>query len=375
MTASGNRYGHIDAMRAMAVMLVVVAHAGYSDIVPGGSGVTIFFTISGFIITHLLLREKDASGGFKIGSFYFRRFLKIGPPLLICTIIPTLVLAMFTPINWPPFFGVAFFYYNWFAAAGVHPPLPGSNVVWSLSIEEQFYLVFALIWLIAVRSRAYGRWVTVIATIGIVWSVTARVILTCSGGDQSDRIYFGSDTRLDGIAWGVLAAIALRHSLRDAGRIQSLVRFGTRDSMLFAAVMLYLCSLLVRDDWFRDSLRFTFQAVAACVVIIYGFGTTRSRLRSVFDWISRVRAVRFIGLASYSIYLIHMVAISYTAQLVDQLPSMPANGVKIAIGVGAGVLVYLCVERPVQRFRFRLTSTVRAQQANDIAAVRASASA
>src|ERR1700722_3081685 len=105
-SSNANRYAHIDAMRALAVMLVVFAHAGLSKIIPGGSGVTIFFSISGFIITYLLLREKDATGGFEIRGFYLRRGLKIGPPLIVCVIIPTLILATVREINWAPFTGI-----------------------------------------------------------------------------------------------------------------------------------------------------------------------------------------------------------------------------------------------------------------------------
>ncbi|WP_181365120.1 acyltransferase family protein [Arthrobacter sp. HMWF013] len=87
-------------MRAFAVMLVVVAHAGLGLIIPGGSGVTIFFTISGFIITYLMLRERDKTGGFSLGGFYFRRAVKIAPPLILAVVIPTLIYAIFEDINW-----------------------------------------------------------------------------------------------------------------------------------------------------------------------------------------------------------------------------------------------------------------------------------
>src|SRR3954469_19419128 len=86
---SANRFAHIDAMRAVAVGLVVVAHAGLDRVVPGGSGVTIFFSISGFIITYLVLRERDSAGGFAVGHFYLRRALKLGPPLVVIVFIPT----------------------------------------------------------------------------------------------------------------------------------------------------------------------------------------------------------------------------------------------------------------------------------------------
>ncbi len=88
---TAGRFAHIDAMRAFAVLLVVVAHAGAGLIVPGGSGVTIFFAISGLIITLLVLREQYKTGGFAIGGFFFRRAAKILPPLIVVVLVPSLV--------------------------------------------------------------------------------------------------------------------------------------------------------------------------------------------------------------------------------------------------------------------------------------------
>jgi peptidoglycan/LPS O-acetylase OafA/YrhL len=357
MTADNkNRYAHIDAMRALAVMLVVVAHAGLGQIVPGGSGVTIFFSISGFIITYLLLRENDATGGFGIRAFYLRRALKIGPPLVVCIIIPTLILAIVRPINWSPFIGIVFFYFNWFKAAGIDAPLPGAGVVWSLSIEEEFYLGFALIWLITFKSAGRTRWLALMAAIAVVWSTATRVVLASCSATYAERIYYGSDARLDGIAWGILAAIAFHHSLRRTGRIRSFVQLCARDFALISAIVLYLASLIIRDDWFRDTFRFTFQAVAASIVIFYGFGSHRSPVRVAFNAVSRIRIVQFIGLASYSIYIIHLVAMYYSRHFVDGLPRSISIPLLIIVGTGPGMLVYLGVERPVQRMRYRQKS-------------------
>jgi peptidoglycan/LPS O-acetylase OafA/YrhL len=366
-----NRYAHIDGMRALAVILVVVAHAGLGEIVPGGSGVTIFFSISGFIISYLLLRESDATGGFRIRAFYLRRALKIGPPLLVCIIIPTLILAVVKPINWSPFIGILLFYFNWFKAAHGDAPLPGSGVVWSLSIEEQFYLGFAIVWLIILKSRARIRWLTVIATVAVVWSMATRLILASSSGVHADRIYYGSDTRLDAIAWGVLAAIAFHHSINHAGRIQSLVRLCSRDFALIAAIVIYLTSLAIRDEWFRDTFRFTLQPIAACIVILYGFGNNRSPVRVAFNAIARIRIVQLIGLASYSIYLVHMIAMYYSDRWVDPLPRAVSLLALIIVGIVPGVFVYLGVERPVQRMRYRQQSLRQAGEPADEQAVAA----
>ena len=113
LQSSVNRYQHVDALRAFAVMLVVVAHAGLGSVVPGGSGVTIFFAISGFIITYLLMREFEKTGTFAIGFFYGRRCLKILPPLFFIVVLPTVIYSFFQQLDWFAFGGQVFFFYNW----------------------------------------------------------------------------------------------------------------------------------------------------------------------------------------------------------------------------------------------------------------------
>jgi peptidoglycan/LPS O-acetylase OafA/YrhL len=361
MTSSGHtRFAHIDAMRALAIMLVVVAHAGLT-VVPGGSGVTIFFSISGFIIAYLLLRERDRTGRFRIKDFYLRRVLKIGPPLLVCVILPTIVLGIVRSIDWAPLVGIVFFYYNWFKAAqGADAPLPGSGVVWSLSIEEQFYLAFAAIWLVAVWSHVRMRWLAIAAGIAAAASLTSRILLASGSEAATDRIYYGSDTRLDGIALGVATAIAFHSSELRPGRVRSIVRWCMRDSAVVAAITLYLISLIIRDQWFRETFRFTFQSVSTCIVLIYGFGSGSSRLRTWFDAIARSRLVQFTGLSSYSIYLIHLTTMYYTYNLMNEFPGAVRISALTALATGSGMLIYLAVERPVQRLRDRRTALPRA---------------
>ena len=161
-TRAGGRYAHIDALRAAAVTLVVVSHAGITSI-PGGTGVTIFFAICGFIITHLLLRERRTAGTFEIRAFYLRRVLKLAPPFVVLILVPTAIYSFFGQINWNDVASQTFFVFNWalLLSDGIHV-LPGSDVVWSLAIEEQLYIMFALVWLIIYRFRRHITLLTVL---------------------------------------------------------------------------------------------------------------------------------------------------------------------------------------------------------------------
>ena len=118
-------FAHLDALRAGAVMLVVVSHAGVA-VVPGGSGVTVFFVISGFIITHLLLREYERHRSFDVLGFYSRRALKIFPPLLVIVIVPSLIYGAVRAVSWFDVAGQLLFFFNWAYVDSQVSVLPGS---------------------------------------------------------------------------------------------------------------------------------------------------------------------------------------------------------------------------------------------------------
>lgn len=343
------RFAHIDAMRAFAVMLVVVAHAGLGHIIPGGSGVTIFFSISGFIITYLLLRERDRTGGFSVREFYLRRLVKIGPPLLVALVVPSLIFSFFGTLDWAAFIAQIFFYFNWYKVDGGHNVMPGTDVVWSLSIEEQFYIAFALIWLIAVKSRHWRTVTAAVALVAVLASTTSRVLLAVDPL-MTHRIYYGSDTRIDGIGLGVLAAIAYHCWQERGGRPSRLSATLGKDWVLVGSLLVYVLSLVVRDDWFRDTFRFTLQSIAACLIIVYGLLPGNGYLRQLFYSISRWRVVQVLGLASYSIYLVHL-SVAGAIHSVVRLPLAIDVAVTTLLGVLLGVAMYRLVEVPIHAVR------------------------
>jgi peptidoglycan/LPS O-acetylase OafA/YrhL len=339
-------------------MLVVVAHAGLGNVVPGGSGVTIFFSISGFIITYLMMREYEETVGFSVVSFYARRTLKILPPLILVVGVPTIVYAWFRNIDWADFAAQMLFYYNWILTGQSGDVLPGTDVVWSLSIEEQFYILFAVVWLVLIKFRdpVVLTMFVAVALVGI--SASLRVIISLNSVGSADRIYYGSDTRFEGIAWGMMTAALFVASgrMKMASRLRSLA---STDLALLTAFVMYVASLVFRDEFFRDTFRFTIQSIFACVVILYGFGKGRTCLRRVFCRVAGARPVQLVGLASYSIYLTHLVVLLVIRQFVSdyRLPWVVAASVLVA--TFAGVLFYLLVEKPFERLRSRLHSNRR----------------
>lgn len=351
-TNAENRYMHIDALRAFAVMLVVVAHAGIGHIVPGGSGVTIFFAISGFIITHLLIKERSRSGGFSVGSFYRRRFIKIAPPFVVIIAIPTLLYSIWGNIDWIAFGAQIFFAYNWIKYQGHYDVLPGSEVVWSLAIEEQFYIAFAVLWLLAVGSKHWRSWLVLISLLAIIYSTSMRFLLASDG--MAERIYYGSDTRLDGIAWGVGAAALYHFWLERSYGKGWLPRLITSPWAFWVAISVYLASLIIRDDWFRETLRYSFQAIATCVVILFGMWPGRGQVRKLFFKISAFKVVNLIGAASYSIYLVHLMVDAVLRPYVESVPLGMRVVLLTLVGTGVGVLAYVLVEVPAHKIGKRI---------------------
>ena len=347
------RFAHIDALRAVAVLIVVFAHAGLDHVVPGGSGVTIFFTISGFIITWALIREQELTKGFAAGKFYARRAVKILPPLVLTIILPGLAYWLAYGLDGGALLSQLLFTYNWYPATGTVPTiLPGSNVVWSLAIEEQFYIAFALVWLLVLRARRPLFWLGVVSVAIVLYSNLARLLFALNDV-SSDRIYYGFDTRADGLAIGILAALVLHRAQRGTHTVARLRALMTSSGMLGVALALYLTSLAIRDPLFRDTVRYAMQSLATSIAILYGFMGSRGGTERL-GRLSSFRPVVVVGQASYSIYLVHFVLFAAIGDRLDVLPLGLRVLVLTVVGVGAGVVIWQLVERPLEAVRHKL---------------------
>jgi peptidoglycan/LPS O-acetylase OafA/YrhL len=347
----GHRFAHIDAMRAAAVLIVAVSHAGVT-FVPGGSGVTIFFVVSGFIITYLLLRERDRTGGFDIKNFYLRRTLKIFPPFVIIVILPTLIYSLFRYVNPFDVLGQILFFFNWRYTDGFAEVLPGSHLTWSLSIEEQFYLVFAAIWLFAVKSRHYMSILLWLASSLIIASALMRMAIYAFDYSHS-RIYFGTDTRIEAIAIGVLAATwYFRSERKTSGSILPTIL--GNNWTLAAALVAFAASVAFRPVFFQETAAYSVQAWASALVLLYGLAPGGGHIKNVLLTTLAWRPIQIIGLASYSIYLVHNEIKILIEPWTKSLPYGLSVGAVLAGGLLVGVLSWKIVELPAQRLKERL---------------------
>jgi len=338
-------------------MLVVLSHAGLT-ILPGGAGVTFFFVVSGFIITHLMLREHERTNGFRIGKFYRRRALKLFPPLVLIVIVPTLIYGIRTVLDRGAVVSQIFFGYNWVSI--VDPTvndrvLPGSGVTWSLAIEEQFYIGFALLWLVLVAIKFSSRLVLWTAITAVVLANGWRLLLALDGASEL-RIERGTDTRVDALATGIIIAIAFAKWRTDP-RVKSRAVLVSGPWVLVAGMALFLVSVAVRNDIFQLTFKYTLQQMAIALIIMYGLIPQSGAISRVFFRIVSLKAFQVVGLASYSIYLAHLPVIYLCRWMfADQggfFDSWVGSATLAAVGIVVGLLVWRIVEVPIEALKHR----------------------
>ncbi|GAB3148817.1 hypothetical protein GCM10027058_09990 [Microbacterium neimengense] len=362
------RYAGLDGLRAVAVTLVVTYHLFPGWWMRGGFiGVDVFFVISGFLITSLLLRERDDTGRVALWSFWRRRARRLLPALL-------LVLLACSSAAWliggdvlvglrRQLIGALVFGYNWTAVVdGADYFGSGSGELfrnlWSLAVEEQFYLVWPLLLLVLLLlPRAWMRAgaALVAAAASAVW----MAVVVASGsadpltlGARVTRAYFGTDTHSFGLLLGVAVAFAWRAVVRvERGWMHArAVRGGA--SVLGAAALAGLI-LLATIAQSQSTATFPGVLVAAsglsAIVIVAG-AWPGSLLGRALD----ILPLRWIGERSYGLYLWHwpvlvlLVAVSQGTS-VDRAFPAAIGGAALAVTVVLSALSYRFLEMPVRR--------------------------
>src|ERR1700730_4181433 len=183
----------LDGLRAVAVYLVIISHFGF-EMVPGAHGVMIFFVLSGFLITWLLLKENERYGKVSLADFYRRRTLRIFPAVYVYwLILIALLVATGKAVLWPHAWSALFYTSNYYSAINGDPN-NGLSHTWSLAIEEQFYLLWPFVFLM-LRGNLKRMSVFLFGLIGAV--CVYRAVLCF--GFHVDQAYIQAafDTRLD----------------------------------------------------------------------------------------------------------------------------------------------------------------------------------
>lgn len=293
----------LDALRFLAFFLVYFTHTSASivdqmaaagpvqatlaDISRGGGyGVDLFFLLSAYLITELLTREMDRTGAIDVPSFYMRRILRIWP-LYFSFTLAMLILSRFTPIQFPlDAIAPAFlFYLNWYFVT--NPVFSPGSILWSVSVEEQFYVLCPLLVRTLSRQNLLRLCVGLIALASV-----ARFVVLSNSDNWWHNVWFNTFTRLDPIATGILIALVLN------GRVPQL-RVAAR--WLLAATGLLLLYFAAKAEgtmppWFLGWMVAFPAADLGAVAIFLAF------LGAPITW----RPLIFLGQISYGLYVFHV---------------------------------------------------------------------
>jgi peptidoglycan/LPS O-acetylase OafA/YrhL len=342
----------LDGIRAVSFMMVFAAHAGVPySFVAGDFGVTVFFFLSGFLITTLLRREHEKNGSINIRFFYLRRALRILPPFYLVILSATLItLAIYPPgtMSASTMLAEALFYANYWGIYGTNQEAPGTGVVWSLAVEEHFYLLFPLLYVAMLRWRmprprqALLLWG--ICTLIVAW----RCVLVLGMHATSARIFLGTDTRADCLLFGCALAVWNNPVLDKPTLRPALWKF----LLLPAALIALAWSLLDSRAAFQNTWHFSLQGMALTLVFS---AAMRFHAWPLFRFLN-LRPVVLMGMLSYSLYLVHGVALRALVQLWPQSHAWQRAVVALAASIIVSWMIYLLIEEPCARLRRKLTT-------------------
>lgn len=337
----------IDGLRGISILMVFIAHIGFERIVPGGLGVTIFFFISGYLITTLLIDEYVTYQDIDFKLFFTRRLLRLYPPLLFMLVLYGVYLIV-TRSNFhtSELWASLFYYENYYFFN--HPSQSSHicKILWSLAVEEHFYLIFPPLFLILAKTpKFFVSALVMLLFIPLAFRISGAMVYGNRGDIIERYTYCLTHTRFDSIMYGCLASLLL-HLNTSASFARILA-----DKRLFALALATIVGcLFYRNEFFRNALRYSVQGLALFIIVpaiinIKAYQPLKNFLSSgVLVWIGRL---------SYAIYLTHMIAVS-------ALSFLREGGHPIlfylAVTVLTAILSVSChylIEKPFARWRKR----------------------
>jgi peptidoglycan/LPS O-acetylase OafA/YrhL len=301
----------LDGLRGLAILLVFAFHLPFGPFRAGSYGVILFFVLSGFLITTILLRELDRNNRVNFRRFYGRRARRLFPALLV--VVFSYLILQLTILGepdqwWGRSWPVLAYIANYAEIAGT--PLFHLTHTWSLAVEEHFYLLWPVVLVAIPRRRRLAITCTLVAAL-VLW----RLGLLVSGATH-DRIYFGTDTNAFAPLLGCALAIALHERRLPAPG---------RNVSSLSAVLLILVSCIQWQYFDRRLLFGTLPVAILALVAIYG-----ALLRPA-TWLENP-VLRWFGKISYGLYLWHYMMISLPwEQLLPIPPILPMIAVPIAL--------------------------------------------
>ncbi len=344
MNLERNRVRSLDGIRAFALVTVLLLHLQQRFVILHGfaacpDGVELFFVLSGFLITTMLLREAGRGGGARLGHFYLQRATRILPPLLVYLgVVAAVCLGAGLAVPWKALGTAALFLTN---------VVPGDATVftahlWSLAVEEQFYLFWPVLLLLSLRWGG-RRAAALVCAVLILASPVFRMAAAAAHApwfDHREGVLLPG--RMDSLFAGALVAIGAG-SARFERVYGALARAAWVPPLFFAVVSPVL--RVVGGNVYTYSAGYTLESLAAAFSLAWLLRNPHARTSRALGR----RPVAVLGLASYSGYLYQSsILFLWPAALGGRHPWLV-----LPVAVGAGLLAYALVEVPVERLRGR----------------------
>ena len=348
----------LDGIRALAVLGVLVEHV-FSGAGPrllhglGETGVAMFFGLSGYLITGLLLAEQGRTGRIRLGEFSARRTARLLPALVLVLVVSDVAfwLAGRDGFLRPTLYSLT--YVANYATVLTGGYLAGFGQMWSLAVEEHFYLVWPVVVVLASRRRG-ARTVLTVALVGCVLAVSWRLALVVTV-DPALLLYHGSLERADALLYGCAAAAAVRLGWRAPAWV------------LPASLLALACVVVVSDSGPVGRVLVQMVLGVAAAGLAVGLDTGPGRIfRAVFSW----RPLVLVGTISYGLYLWHWPVLSLFGPVTDRAV-LPQALVAFTVVPALALASYVLVERPV-RDRVRRSLRERRTRQEAVAGARAS---
>jgi peptidoglycan/LPS O-acetylase OafA/YrhL len=297
----------LDGLRGIAILLVVGGHAHWLPGPSSRAGVNLFFALSGFLITALLLDEAERRGRVSLPAFYGRRARRLLPALTVYLCAAAAFVGVVATLP------ALLYAENWAMVVNGGAPGP-TSIAWSLSVEEQFYLAWPLV---VVAGARWGRLPWLVAVVGIVAAPVLRLLLW-HGGAGWWRVYYGTGTRADVLLWGCLLALAVK-------------RYGPSPWLRWALVpgAAAVAACCFAPQWWSVLLDPALIGVGEGAVIA-------ATLAGAGRWLA-APVLRWFGQRSYALYLWHYVLV--VEAHAGRLPMWAAVGVALLLAEGSWRLV------------------------------------
>lgn len=337
----------IDGLRALAVIMVLAYHLKMPFAKSGLLGVTVFFVISGYLITGILINEIEESGGVDLKNFWLRRIRRLLPAVLSMAVVMIFVSAVVNRVVFTKgcndLLSAVFGYNNWwqifrkvsyFENAGAPSPF---THCWSLAIETQFYLIYPILLILLSKARNRGKVFAAVTAVLAMISVVLMGVLYSPDGDPS-RVYYGTDTRAFSLLIGALAAIQKEYHIikvKLRGKLWAVI--GSISVLILIGMMMLISS-------YSSFLYYGGQTIVSVLVAFVVYAVTVSR--SLLNIILGSSILKWIGDRSYSIYLWHYPIIVLMSG--GKRAAWWIVILEVVLSVGFAELSYRFIETPVR---------------------------